>query len=217
MAGIPGCIGSNGWRHTSPHGQQGEDGRVRGGLQIHCSNVQYTSKNSIRGWGRNTRYAVPCHGGGKIAFEIPIHPQQPVALLLRCQGPSTAACPPASGRALRGGSTRPLPVPARHTARPVKDHASNYGAQRPARGVGTRCPHAARQPAPRPAGAYATCPPTRAGPATAVRSHRGLEGLTLTQEPCGITLQMLVRREERSQRDRCRPSDPAHRRRPTPM
>jgi hypothetical protein len=101
----------------------------------------------------------------------------------------------------------------------VKDHSSNHGAQRPARGVGTRCPHAARQPAPAPrlAGAYAACPPARAGPATAVRSHRGLEGLTLTQEPCGITLQMLVRREERSQRDRCRPSDPAHRRRPTPM
>src|SRR5262249_15728535 len=30
-------------------------------------------KNSIWGWGRNTRYAVPCHSGGKIAFEIPIH------------------------------------------------------------------------------------------------------------------------------------------------
>src|SRR5215475_15834566 len=42
--------------------------------------LQYTAqmfsiqvKNSIWGWGRNTRYAVPCHGGSKIAFEIPIH------------------------------------------------------------------------------------------------------------------------------------------------
>jgi hypothetical protein len=113
-------------------------------------------------------------------------------------------------------STRSDP---RHTIRPVKDHSSNHGAQRPARGGGARCPRAARQPAPapRPAGAYAACPPARTEPATVVHSHRGLEGLTLTQEPCGITLQMLVRREDRSQRDRCRPSDPAHRRRPTPM
>jgi hypothetical protein len=44
-------------------------------------------------------------------------PQQPAALLQRCQGPSTAAFTPASGRARRGGSTRPRLVPARHTAR----------------------------------------------------------------------------------------------------
>ena len=44
-------------------------------------------------------------------------PQQPAALKQRCQGPGTAAFTPASGRALRGGSTRPLPVPAQHTAR----------------------------------------------------------------------------------------------------
>src|SRR5262249_34048820 len=53
-AGIPRCVGGNGWRHTSPHGQQGENGRARSCPQIYCSFVQYTSKKLIRGWGRNT-------------------------------------------------------------------------------------------------------------------------------------------------------------------
>ena len=35
--------------------------------------------------------------------------------------------------------------------------------------------------------------------------HRGLEGLTLTQEPSGSTVQSLPRREERPQRERGRP------------
>jgi hypothetical protein len=29
MAGIPGCIGGNRWRHNSPHGQQGEGGSAK--------------------------------------------------------------------------------------------------------------------------------------------------------------------------------------------
>src|SRR5262245_53872196 len=73
LAGIPGCIGGNRWRHNSPHGQQGEDGSARNCPQLYCSFVQYTSKNLIRGWGRNTRYVSPCRGGGKRAFKIPIH------------------------------------------------------------------------------------------------------------------------------------------------
>jgi hypothetical protein len=94
------------------------------------------------------------------------------------------------------------------TARPVKDHSYNHGAQRPTRGVGARCHHAARKrtPVPRLARAWAACPSARAGPATAVRQHRGLEGLTLTQEPYGSTVQSLPRREERPQRDRGRPT-----------
>jgi hypothetical protein len=47
--------------------------------------------------------------------------------------------------------------------------------------------------------------------------HRAERGLVLTQEPCGLTLRSLPRREERPQRGRCRPSDPAHRGRPTPV
>src|SRR5262252_1837619 len=43
-AGIPGCVGSNRWRHTSPHGQQGEKENARSCSSIYCSNVQYTSK-----------------------------------------------------------------------------------------------------------------------------------------------------------------------------
>src|SRR5712691_9408655 len=51
------------------------------------------------------------------------------------------------------------------------------------------------------------CPPAHARAASGTRvrrHHRGLEGLTLTQEPYGSTLQSLPRREERPQRDRGR-------------
>ena len=117
-------------------------------------------------------------------------------------------CAPPPRQAVRGRSTRPATGARQHTARPVKDHSSNHGAQRPTRGVGARCHHAARKrmPAPRLARAWAACPSARAGPATAVRQHRGLEGLTLTQEPYGSTLQSLPRREERPQRNRGRPT-----------
>src|SRR5262245_3189163 len=43
-AGIPRCIGGYCWRHTSPHGQQGEKGSARSCLQLYYSFVQYTSK-----------------------------------------------------------------------------------------------------------------------------------------------------------------------------
>ena len=95
--------------------------------------------------------------------------------------------------------------PAAHSPA-VKDRSTYSGTQRPARGVGARCHHAARQPAPRPA---------RAGPATAVRQHRGPpdtpslaasprwpsswcvpRGRALTQESCGSTLRSLARREK---------------------
>src|SRR5215471_10966593 len=49
LAGIPGCVGGHGWCHTSPHGQQGEDGRTRRCSQIYCSNVQHTSKKLTSG------------------------------------------------------------------------------------------------------------------------------------------------------------------------
>ena len=113
--------------------------------------------------------------------------------------------PPWCPAAMAGGQGKehaPATGARQHTARPVKDHSTYRGAQRPTRGVGARCPHAARQPtpAPRPARACAACPPARAGPATAVRQHRGLEGLTLTQEPYGSTVRSLARREESPQR-----------------
>jgi hypothetical protein len=76
-----------------------------------------------------------------------------------------------------------------------------------ARGAwGARCHHTVHlpPPAPRPAHACATCPQARTGPTTTIRQHRGLEGLTLTQEPDGSTVQSLPRREERPQRERGR-------------
>jgi hypothetical protein len=69
-----------------------------------------------------------------------------------------------------------------------------------------------RPPAPRPAW-YATQPSL-----TARRRWPFCwcmqRGLALTQEPCGITLRSIARREERQPRGRCRPSDPSHRGRP---
>src|SRR5262245_5024524 len=84
MAGIPGCVGGHGWCHTSPHGQQGEDGSTRRCPQLYCSFVQYTSKKVDEGMRR--KYAgyttlpppslcvirYPHGGGGKIAFVFPI-------------------------------------------------------------------------------------------------------------------------------------------------
>src|SRR5215510_2139970 len=43
-AGIPRCVSGHGWRHTSPHGQQGEKGSARSCHSIYCSNIQYASK-----------------------------------------------------------------------------------------------------------------------------------------------------------------------------
>src|SRR3989442_9000420 len=57
MAGIPGCVGGNRWRHTSPHGQEGENGSARSCPQLYCSFVQYTSKNLTRECGGNMRDA----------------------------------------------------------------------------------------------------------------------------------------------------------------
>src|SRR5215831_18117154 len=62
LARIPGCIGGNGWRHTSPHGQQGENGQARSCPQLYCSYVQYTSKKLPWGWGGNTWDAGSCRG-----------------------------------------------------------------------------------------------------------------------------------------------------------
>jgi hypothetical protein len=46
--------------------------------------------------------------------------------------------------------------------------------------------------------------------AASLRARPSLRGsLALTQEPCGITLRRLCRREPRKQRDRCRPSERA--------
>lgn len=57
--------------------------------------------------------------------------------------------PPWCPAAMAGGQGKEhalAPGARPHTARPVKDQLTYSGAQRPARGVGTRCPHAARQP-----------------------------------------------------------------------
>src|SRR5215470_14668381 len=59
-AGIPRCVGSNRWRHTSPHVQVGSNGSARSCHQLYCSFVQYTSKKLTRECGRNMRDASPC-------------------------------------------------------------------------------------------------------------------------------------------------------------
>src|SRR5262249_49877407 len=93
-------------------------------------------------------------------------PQQSAAAC-GCQGPATAMVPAATAGG-QGRGPRPRPrCPAAHSPA-VKDRSYNHGAQRPARGVGARCPRAARQPtpAPRPARVYIACLPVRTGPAT---------------------------------------------------
>jgi hypothetical protein len=124
-------------------------------------------------------------------------------------------CAPLPWLAVRGEHA-PATGARPHTARPVKDHLSNHGAQRPARGVGARCLHAARQPTPVP----------HPGPATMVHQHRSLpdtpacpqersdrpwpfcwcapRGQALTQEPGGSTFHTLTSREDRPQRTRDR-------------
>jgi hypothetical protein len=59
-AGIPRCVSGNRWRHTSPHRQQGENGRARSCPPIYCLFVQYTSKKLARGCGGNRRDAPLC-------------------------------------------------------------------------------------------------------------------------------------------------------------
>ena len=110
-----------------------------------------------------------------------------------------------------------------HTAR-IKDRSSNHGAQRPARGVGARLPP--RWPPAHACAASGTCahrlsPVTRracdSGPPTPRLAWPALwpalaasprwpscwcapRGRALTQEPSGITVRTLARREERPQR-----------------
>jgi hypothetical protein len=93
--------------------------------------------------------------------------QQPAAAR-SSQGPGTdTRCP---RQAWRADWHPPATGAPQHTARPVKDHSSNHGAQRPARGGGARCPPAARRPTPalRPAHACAARP--RHAPCTRPRS-----------------------------------------------
>jgi hypothetical protein len=75
-------------------------------------------------------------------------PQQSAAAC-GCQGPATAMCPAAAAGG-QGKEHGPATGAWQHTAQPVKDHAYNRGAQRPARGGGARCPRAAVQPTPVP-------------------------------------------------------------------
>src|SRR5438093_11956073 len=83
LAGIPGCVGGNRWRHNSPYGQQGVDRRARHCLQLYCSFVQYTSKmlpqdvEETRSMRRlaSARVSRCPSGGGKIAFVFPIRPK----------------------------------------------------------------------------------------------------------------------------------------------
>src|SRR5919201_4799039 len=90
-AGIPRCVGGNGWRQTSPHGQQGEKGSARSCPQLYCSFVQYASEMLSRRCGGNTgthhhaaAATLRCPRGGvaKSAFEILIH-------TTRCFTPTT--------------------------------------------------------------------------------------------------------------------------------
>ena len=90
----------------------------------------------------------------------------------QARGAAPALRPSPEAAETRSGHGEPstAPVSAAHSP-VVKDHVSNNGAQRPARGGGARCPHAARQPAPvlRPARACASCLPARVVPATEAR------------------------------------------------
>jgi hypothetical protein len=143
-------------------------------------------------------------------------------------------CAPPPRRAVRGQEHGPTPGARQHTARPVKDHSSNHGAQRPARGVGARCLHAARQPTPaprsarvcaspvprhtqgrRPRSASTEAPSTPSCPCRQTSPRWSFcwcaqRGLPLTQEPCGITLRSHARRKESPRRARCRPNSPVH-------
>ena len=122
---------------------------------------------------------------------------------------------------------RPLLATRQHTAR-IKDRSSNHGAQRPARGVGARLPP--RWPPAHACAASGTCarrlsPVTRraceSGPPAPRLAWPALwpalaasprwpscwcapRGRALTQEPSGITVRTLARREERPQRTRGR-------------
>ena len=120
-----------------------------------------------------------------------------------CQGPATAALTPASGRALRGRSTRPATGARQHTARQSKTARPTLGAQRRTRGVGARCHHTVHLPPPVPQPAHAV-------PAIEAREHRGLECLTLTQEPCGSTVRSRARRQDNPHRRRCGPNSAVH-------
>src|SRR5215813_12286548 len=75
LARSPGCVGGNGWRHTSPHVQVGSNGSARSCHQLYCSNVQYTSKKLTRKGGGNMRDTSPCRAAAVVesAFGIPIH------------------------------------------------------------------------------------------------------------------------------------------------
>ena len=67
-----------------------------------------------------------------------------------CQGPATAAFTPASGRARRGGSTRPPLVPGSTqpgSKRPIEPQSVSAG-----RGQGAPSPRGGRQPTPDPPG-----------------------------------------------------------------
>ncbi len=75
-------------------------------------------------------------------------PQQPAAAC-GCQGPATAMVPRCHGWRSGEGARARHRCPAAHSPA-VKDRSTYSGAQRPARGVGARCPHAARQPTPMP-------------------------------------------------------------------
>ena len=95
-------------------------------------------------------------------------PQQPAAAC-GCQGPATAMCPAATAGG-QGGGARPRPrCPAAHSPA-VKDHSSNHGAQRPARGVGARL--SPRWPPAHACAASGTCA-RRLSPVTRRACNRG--------------------------------------------
>ena len=145
-------------------------------------------------------------------------PQRPEA----GQGSGSRAAPTREA-SLAMGSLPPC-SDLRHIARPVKDRSAHPGSAATHEGRGGTLP-----PQDPPATASASSStrvrrlsPARTGPATVVRQHRGPpdtpflpalaarqrwpscwcapRGQALTQEPGGITFQMLARREERPQR-----------------
>jgi hypothetical protein len=97
----------------------------------------------------------------------------------------------------------PVPVPLVHKA------ASPTGAHSP----GHIAPTLSASPRPRCASHQDHLPlllRSAHAPVPGAASRSAAEGQALTQEPCGITLRSLARRDERQQRDRCRPNSPAY-------
>jgi hypothetical protein len=125
-----------------------------------------------------------------------------------CQGPATAAFTPASGRALRGGSTRPLPVPGSTqpgSKRPFDLQRSAATCEGWGGTLPPRCPPAHARAA---SGTRVRClSQARIRPATAVRQLESSGGPGLNAGArWQYSTESSKEREERPQRERGGPN-----------